>query len=365
MLLTLSAALPLFSQTLTPVPTRDTKIVKRWSLTGDPRAVAVGRDGTIYVGLAQPQAVAAIDPKSGAILRKVILDSADIAATKELVTMRLTRDGSRLVIANGSDESVTLLSLPDLGVLREITMEGEAIRDAIPDPKGRYLYLLGRRVHVFDANGETELHTLKIDEPMAIAASANGATLAVLGSETFGENKATVAALYDTTSFAELARDPLQTDKAIEAALFADNDRVLMALGREWLYEKPLTGQTAKTMTSSDGTPATPATATRSTGPMRMKIDFGDLTSSERACLPEGSGPQIATLASPTLLLYAERRCSTSGVFTGSNRRVTPASLYGVNAYAIAYDAQSNTLVTTEKAGFLTIYKVPRPAIAK
>ena len=351
MLLTLSAALPLFSQTLAPVATRDTKIVKRWSLTGDPRAVAVGRDGTIYVGLAQPQAVVAIDPKTGSVTKKVILDSADIAATKELVTMRMTHDGARLVIANGSDESVTILSLPDLGVIREITMEGEAIRDALPDPKGRFLYVLGRRVHVFDAEGNTELHTLTIDEPMAIAASANGATLAILGSETFGENKATVAALYDTSSFTEVARDPLQTDKPIEAALFADNDRVLMALGREWLYEKLLTSHTAKTMTSSNGT---------THGPMRMKIDFGDLTSSERACLPEGSGPQIATLASPTMLLYAERRCSTSGVFTGSSPRVNPASLYGVNAYAIAYDAQSNTLVTTDKAGFLTIYKVPR-----
>jgi hypothetical protein len=189
---------------------------------------------------------------------------------------------------------------------------------------------------------------LSIDDPMAIAASANGATLAILGSETFGENKATVAALYDTTSFAELARDPLQTDKPVEAALFADDDRVLMALGREWLYEKPLTSHAAKPMTAAGS------------GPMRMQIDFGDLTNSERACLPEGSGPQIATLASPTLLLYAERRCSTSGVFTGSSRRVTPASLYGVSAYAIAYDAQTNTLVTTDKAGFLTIYKVPR-----
>jgi hypothetical protein len=350
-LLTLSAALPLRPQTLNPVATRDTKIVKRWSLTGEPRGVAIGRDGTIYVGLAQPQAVAAIDPKTGTVTKQVVLDSAEIASTKELVTMRITRDGSRLIIANGSDESATILSLPGLAVLREITMEGEAIRDALPDPKGRFLYLLGRRVHVFDANGETELHTLKIDDPMAIAASANGATLAILGSETFGQNKATVAALYDTATFTELARDPMQTDRAVEAALFADNDRVLMAVGREWLYEKPLTSQAAKTMTSSDGTP---------TGQMRMKIDFGDLTSSERACLPEGSGPQIATLASPTLLLYAERRCSTSGVFTGSNRRVTPASLYGVNAYAVAYDPQSNTLVTTDKTGFLTIYKVPR-----
>lgn len=355
MLLTLSAALPLFPQTLAPVATRDTKIVRRWSLTGDPRAVAIGRDGTIYVGLAQPQAVAAIDPKSGSVTKKVILDSADIAATKELVTMRTTRGGDRLVIANGSDESVTILSLPDLGVLREITMEGEAIRDALPDPKGRFLYVLGRRVHVFDAEGKTELHTLTIDDPMAIAASANGTTLAILGSETFGQNKATVAALYDTMSFAEVARDPLQTDKPVEAALFADNDRVLMAIGREWLYEKPLAARAPKTMTSSDGTAPGP-----SSGPMRMKIDFGDLTSSERVCLPAGSGPQIATLASPTMLLYAERRCSTSGVFTGSSRRVTPASLYGVDAYAIAYDAQTNTLVTTDKAGFLTIYKVPR-----
>jgi len=341
-------------RTLTPVTTRDTKIVKRWSVSGDPRGVAIGRNGTIYVGLAQSQAVAAIDPKTGTVTKQVVLDSAEIAATKELVTMRITADGTRLVIANGSDESATILSLPDLGVIREITMEGEEIRDALPDPKGRFLYLLGRRVHVFDADGNTELHTLAVDEPMAIAASANGATLAILGSETFGENKATIAALYDTASFTELARDPLQTDKPVEAALFADNDRVLMAIGREWLYEKPLTTQAAKTMTSSGGT-----------GPMRMKIDFGDLTSSERACLPEGSGPQIAVLASPTMLLYAERRCSTSGVFTGSSRRVTPASLYGVSAYAVAYDPQTNTLVTTEKAGFLTIYKVPRAPVVR
>ncbi|MCU1350185.1 MAG: hypothetical protein JWO56_3215 [Acidobacteria bacterium] len=355
MLLTLSAALPLLSQTLAPAATRDSKIVRRWSLTGEPRGVAVGRDGTIYVGLAKPQAVAAIDPKTGTVTKQVVLDSAEIASTKELVTLRITPDGTRLVIANGSDESATILSLPDLGVLREITMEGEAIRDALPDPKGRYLYLLGRRVHVFDADGQTELHTLRIDDPMAIAASANGTTLAILGSETFGENKATVAALYDTTSFTELTRDPMQTDKPIEAALFADNDRVLMALGREWLYEKAIAShQPARTMTSDGGA-----------GPMRMRIDFGDLTSSERACLPEGSGPQIATLASPTLLLYAERRCSTSGVFTGSNRRVTPASLYGVTAYAIAYDSQTNTLVTTDKAGFLTIYKVPRAAVVR
>jgi hypothetical protein len=34
-----------------------------------------------------------------------------------------------------------LFSLPNLAVVREITMEGEAIPDALPDPNGRYLSL--------------------------------------------------------------------------------------------------------------------------------------------------------------------------------------------------------------------------------
>jgi hypothetical protein len=348
-----SSGVSLFGQVLTPAATRDNKVVRRWTLTGDPRGLAVGRDGTIYIGLAQPQAVMAIDSRTGAVRKQVVLDSAEIASTKELVTMRTNEAGTRLYIANGSDESASILSLPDLAVIREITMEGEAIRDALPDPKGRYLYLLGRRVHVFDADGKSELHTLTLDDPMAIAASANGQTLAILGSETFGDTKATVAALYDTTSFNELARDPMQTDKPVEAALFADNDRVLMAIGREWLYEKPLTRTAAKTMTSNGS------------GPMRMSIDFGDLTSSERICLPEGSGPQIAALAAPDLLLFAERRCNSSGVFIGSRRHVTPASLYGINAYAVAYDRAANTLIVTDKAGVLTIYKVPSAPIVR
>jgi hypothetical protein len=67
-LLTLSAALLLAAmpppqpEILTAVPSRDTKIVRRWSLSGDPHGIAIGRDGTLYVGLAQPQAVFAVDP---------------------------------------------------------------------------------------------------------------------------------------------------------------------------------------------------------------------------------------------------------------------------------------------------------------
>jgi hypothetical protein len=355
-LLTFSAALALSAaaQTapppLTAVPSRDSKVIRRWAVPGDPHGVAVGRDGTIYVGLAQPQAVIAVDPKSGAVKKQVVLDSPDIASTKELVTLRI--GGDRLYIANGSDESATILSLPDLGIVREITMEGEPIRDALPDPKGRYLFLLGRRVHVFDAKGETELKTLPVDDPMAIAVTSNGATLAVIAPEDFGNAKATSVVLFDTANFAELGRDPMQTDKTIEAALFAANDSALLAFSRRSLFEKPLAiMKPAKQMASA------------SDGRMRMSIDFGDLVSSDSVCLPEGSGPQIGVLAAPELLLFAERRCSGGSNFTASRRKVTPASLYGVDAYALAYDR--NTLVVTERSGYLTIYKVPRAAIAK
>lgn len=352
--LLLALALPLAAQPLTPVATRDQKIVKRWELPGDPHGIAVGNDGTIYAGLAKPQAVVAVDPKTGAVKQRLVLDSVDIASTKELVTMRINAAGTRLYIANGSDESTTILSLPDLAVRREITTEGEPIRDALPDPKGRYLYTLGRRVHVYDAEGVKELHTINLDDPMAIAASANGSLLAIVATEDFGNTKATSVALYDTTTFAELAREPLQTDKTIEEALFAANDQALVALSRGSLFEKAISvGKPVKQMIAGNN------------GQMRMAIDFGDLTSSDSICLPEGSGAQIAALASPDLLLFAERRCAANSGFSGGNRRVTPASLYGVAAYAMAYDRKSNTIAVTDRAGFLTIYKVPRAAVAK
>jgi DNA-binding beta-propeller fold protein YncE len=310
-LLTLSAAFPLFAQseTLTAVPTHDAKVVKRWALAGDPHGVAIGADGTLYVGLAQPQAVVAIDAKTGAVKKKVVLDSAEIASTKELVTLRINRDGSRLFIANGSDESATILSLPDLGVVREITIEGEPIRDALPDPRGRYLYLLGRRVHVYDAGGERELHALDVGDPMAIA--ANGKMLAVIAAE------GTV--FFDTNTFTEKARAPLNTDAPVDAALFATNG-ALVTLGR-----------TAMSVATGKAHPI---------------------------CLPDGSGPQIAALAPNDVLLFAERRCDASAPDGGG--RVTPVSLYGVSAYALAFDRAANALVTTERAGYLTIYKVPR-----
>jgi hypothetical protein len=349
-LLTSSAALAAINlpDQLTSVYTRDQKIVRRWNLAGDPRGIAVGRDGTLYVGLAQPQAVIAVDPKNGAVKSKIVLDSAEIASTKELVSIRLNRDATRLYIANGSDESAMILGLPDLHVIREITIEGEAIRDAIPDPGGNYLYLLGRRVHVYDANGEHEIHALPIEDPMAIAATPQ--TLAVIATEDFGTAKATSVALYDTASFKEVSRDPLQTTDKIEEAVISGND--LIAISCEHLLERPLT-LPKKTMTKDTN------------GQLRMNANFGDFVNSQRICLPEGSGPQIMALAPNDLLLYAERRCTSSGAFTGGPQRVTPASLYGVDAYAIAYDKESNTLAVTERAGTLTIYRVPRSVVAK
>jgi len=351
--LSIIAVSAIAAQPLTPVPTRDQKIVKRWQLPGDPHGLAIAADGTIYAGLAQPQAVVAIDPRTGEVKQRLVLDSAEIASTKELVTMRINRAGTRLYIANGSDESVSILSLPDLAVRREITLEGEPIRDAVPDPRGRYLYLLGRHVHVYDADGEKELRTINIDDPMAIAASANGAMLAVVAPEDFGNAKATSAAIFDTSTFAEMAREPLQTDALIEEALFAAGDQALIALSRGLLIEDSVSGtKPVKKMTAG------------ANGQMRME-GFGDLTSRETICLAEGSGAQIATLASPELLLFAERRCNASSAFSGTNRRVSPASLYGVAAYAMAYDRASNTVVVTDRAGFLTIYKVPRVAVVK
>ena len=321
-------------------------------MPGGPRGVAIGNGGVIYVGLADKQAVDVIDAKSGGVVRELVLDNPDIAATKELVTLRTNRDRTRLYIANGSDESATILALPNLAVVREITMEGEAIRDAVPDPSGKYVYVLGRRVHVFDADGQNEIHTLPFQDPMAIALSSNGATLAVIGTEDYGNAKATAVALYDTKNFNEITRDPMQTQEAINAALFAAGDRSLVALSAQSLFEKPVVTKTAKAMTSGTD------------GRMRIAIDFGDLVNSERICLPEGSGPQIAALGpSNDQLLFAERRCSSSGAFSGSRSNITPASLYGVNAYAVAYDRDANALVVTEKAGYLTIYRLPRPAV--
>jgi hypothetical protein len=162
--------------------------------------------------------------------------------------------------------------------------------------------------------------------------------------------------LFDTRTLSETSRDPLQTDQRIESALFSSDDRAIVALSREYLFEKPLNQRTtAKSMTASAS----------NGGPMRMTVDFGDLVNSDRICLPDRSGPQIAAFGGSNLLMFAEKRCSSSVAFSGSSRRVTPASLYGVDVYAIAFDPSSNTLIATDPNGYLTIYKTPRAALAR
>jgi len=323
-------------------------VLKRWTVAGTPRGLAIAADGTIYLGLADRQSVVAIDPKEGSVLHEVVLDSADIASTKELVTLRIDEPRQRLIIANGTDESVTILSIPGLEVLREITLEGEVIRDAVPDPGGRYLYVLGRTVHVFDVDGTRELRSLRDIEPMAIAVNAGGTTIAVIGSEQFSSGRATVAALYETGSLKELAREPLQTDRIIRAAVFGANDQSLIVVAQDWLAEKTLLTRKEKTLDPK---------ATQ----MRISFDFGDLVSSERICLPAVSGPQIvSTNGSANVIYFAERRCSQGGSFTGSQRRVASASLYGVNGYAVALDPLGASLFVTDSSG-LSQYRLPKP----
>lgn len=326
--------------------------MKRWSLTGSPRGIAVGSDGTVYVGLAEPQSVAAIDPESGKVIREVVLDDPDIASTKELVTIRLTADGSRLVIAHGSDESVSILSVPDLEVLREITIEGETIRDAVPDRGGRYLYVLGRAVHVYDFDGETKLRSIESVAPMAIAASTSGSMLAIVGSETFPNGKATVVAIHETESMREVAREPLQTDREIIAVSFAAGDTSLVVAASDWMAEKSLA--------------ARPEKAKGPAGALRMIIEFGDLMNSQRICLPESAGPQILSETDESnVILFAEKRCSASAKFDAAPRRVSLRSVYGVEAYALAYEGGNETIFVTDRNGFLTRYRLPVPEPAR
>lgn len=322
-------------------------MIRQWKLDGDPRGVAVGPDGMIYVGIAGRQSVMAIDPRLGTATREVVLDSAEIASTKELVTLRLDASRKRLLIANGSDESATILGIPDLRILREITIEGEPIRDVVADPAGRYLYLLGRSVHVYDVDGERELRTLDVQDPMAIATDAKGSFLVVVASEQFETTRATVAAIFDPTTLKEIDRRPLQTDRQIESATLAAGDRALVFAASDWLAETSVEARQVKAITKDRNN-------------MRLTFDFGDLLSSQQICLPEQRGPQsLAAVSDSNLVIFPERRCSTNTSFTAAPRKAVPASLYGINAYALAWDSENRRIVATDRSGMLTLYRLP------
>ena len=332
---------------IAPVSTRDRKISKKWSISGSPRGVAVGADGTVYVGLAETQSIVAVNPDTGKIIREVVLDRAEIAATKEIVTLRITADGKSIIAANGSDESVTILSLPNLQVTREIGMEGETIRDAVPDPAGKYLYILGRELHVYDANGATQLRTITEPAPMAIATDRSGKLLAVIGSEKFSNGDATVVALFDTATFKEIDREPLQTDRKVLAATFSASDTAIVVAAEDWFAEKRVKSSGSRGFTND-------------AGKMRIKFAFGDLISSQKICLPKNAGAQIlAQGRQPNSVIFAERRCSAGETFTASEKLVTTHSIYGVNATALAVDSKRKLVYITDPKGFLVAYHAP------
>jgi hypothetical protein len=323
-------------------------VVRHWSLTGTPKGVAVGPDDTIYVGLASPQSVVAIDPLLNRIVREKTLDREEIASTKDFATLRIGRRGTRLYVAQGSDESVTILALPELTIEREILVEGERIRDALPDPAGRFLYVLGRDVHVYDIEGKRLIRKLRDLEPLAIASNAAGSTLAVVGFEQFPNGRATMIALYDTSTLTETRRIPLQTDRAILATFFAAADEVIVTVAADWLGEAQVRQrrEPAASGTSADET-------------MRLRIEPGDLVSSESVCLPDGAGPQIATPSrAGDLVVFAEKRCASGASFAATKRRTKSVSIYGINAYAMARTADS-LYVATDPKGSLTIYRQP------
>ncbi len=316
---------------------------KRWKLDGAPRGLAVDSDGTIYVGLAKPQSIVAIDPAKGEIVREARIDSEEAASTKDFSTLRIAR--GRLYVAQGSDESATILSLPELEVIREIGLEGEPVRDALPDPAGRFLYVLGRKVRVYDAHGEREIRALGDVDPLAIATDSKGRVLAVIGYESFPNGRATMAVFYDAGSLREIGRMPLQTDREIVSAFFAAGDRVLVVAGRDWLAEAPAAPREEKKPQGDAGS-------------MRLSLAFGDLISSEAICLPDGAGPQIAASDGGAVVVLAEKRCAAGGAFTASKRRTRVASLYGIAAYALARTPAGKWAVT-DPEGFLTIYRQP------
>lgn len=333
--------------TLEEQPARGKDVVRRWSITGTPKALAVDAGGTMYVGLAGPQSVVAIDPLANRIVREKTLDREEIASTKDFASLRVGKRGTRLYAAQGSDESVTVLSLPELDVTREILLEGERVRDALPDPKDRYLYVLGRRVHVYDIEGARAIRRISDLDPLAIATDSAGSVLAVVGFEQFPNGRATMIAFYDTSTFAEIGRMPLQTDREILSAFFAAGDEVIVAIASDWLGEAP-----AKPRKE----PVPTATSTDTS--MRLRIDFGDLVSSESICPPDGAGPQIATTtADGSLVVFAEKRCSAGSSFTASARKTKSASIYGISAYALARTSEGLFLASDPK-GYLTIYRV-------
>jgi WD40 repeat protein len=323
-------------------------VISRWTLSGEPRSLAFGPDGTLYAGLRKPQSVVAIDLARGAVLKEVVLDSEEIASTKDFATMRYDAKRKRLVIAQGSDESVSILAIPSLAVEREILLEGEMIRDAIPDPQGRYLYILGRSVHVRDADGNRQIRIFSQLEPTAIAVSSDGKWLAIVGTEKVDGTAATAVSLIDTERLEESRRELLQTDRRIESALFANRNQALIVFADDWLAEKRLAVSAGQAMKPRGEA-------------MQVTMGRDDFLSTESICLPAERGPQVA-IVSPqdNMVWFAERRCSSAGSVIAAPRTVATSSLYGAEVRALAWDPVNQKLAGTDGEETITLYHPPK-----
>lgn len=317
---------------------RSVNVVRRWSLPGTPRGLAVDRDGLVYVGLSDRQSILRIDPSRDLLEKEIVLDRPEIASTKEIVTLRFDRSraGERLLAANGIDESLTILSTPELAVLREITLEGEVVRDAVGDPLGRYLYILGRDVHIFDHQGAMKIRTIREPRPSAISVSRTGRLLAVAGSERISGIEVTTVALWDVETMKELERIPMQTDAKVVGLTFAAGDRALVAATETAVLQLALDrDKTEKALIAADDG-------------LRTNIAAADLISTDTVCIDPSSSPQVISLG-PTgsELLFPEKRCGRGGSMTGGPRYVSVQSLYPLEAFAIAWDPTREAVFAT------------------
>ena len=255
-------------------------------MPGDPRGVAIGADGTVYVGLA------AIAGRHRDRSRRPARSGSRSSSTPPRSRRRKSwsrcariADRTRLYIANGSDESATDPLAPRP---RRPPRDHDGRRDdprRRPRSEGPLRLLLGRRVHVFDderrhGTAHARRSTIRWRSPRARTARRSRSSRP----RTSATRRRPRWRCSTRRRSREIAREPLQTQKTIEAAMFADRRPRAVAFSRDSLFEKAGVSRPARR------SPRAP-TAHAMTHRLRR------LVNSDRVCLPEGSGPQIATLA--------------------------------------------------------------------
>ena len=166
---------------------------------------------------------------------------------------------------------------------------------------------------------------------MAIA--ANRSWLAVVAPDDSGSVKQTAVALYDTETFRELSRASLRSSDSVIAALFRPDDRRLLMMTGRGLLEKRLDAGAAPR--------------------------FSAMIDRVATCTAPSAGPQAIHFLPDGRLAFVARECAGSDSANQDSARFDTASLPAVEGDAISYDTRANEVVTTERSGFLTCYRVP------